>query len=350
LRSRFLKKNRTKIHFYDSVPAAKKFAPSQSLLIYDKVLLKNSSFRKFKKFFKQSYAVQSGEGLKSLSKFSYHVEKILEMTSQLQKPIRIVAAGGGSVGDFSGFLASTIKRGVDLVHVPTTWLAAIDSAHGGKTALNVKGYKNQIGSFHPAKEIFLIKSFLQSQNQKQIDDALGEVLKVSMLAGGRLFKKTSQLEAWGPDDLWKLLPELIKAKYAIVDKDPLEKIGIRHLLNLGHTVGHLVETQAKMSHGTAVMYGLGFSLQWSLKEKILQNQKNYFWRNSFLYSQIPNGPKLAKVLKRLKNSKKYLSQDKKMTGSNKVRFIFLIAPGKPKIKSVDVRSIEKEIQRQSHVI
>src|SRR6185295_5151716 len=114
-------------------------------------------FRNWLKKFPCRYGVKSGESLKDLEKFPGHCKAILQMTEKIEtRPLQLIAVGGGSVGDFAGFVASTLKRGVPLIHVPSTWLAAIDSTHGGKTALNVAGIKNQIGTFKQAEKIIVV--------------------------------------------------------------------------------------------------------------------------------------------------------------------------------------------------
>src|SRR5438445_1275287 len=162
--------------FSPHFPAPKKLG-EELLLIYDDVLPKKSA--EFKKWMKQiplRYAVQAGEGLKSIDLFPEHISKITALCEKASvRKLTIVVVGGGSVGDFGGFVASILKRGVRLVHLPSTWLAAIDSAHGGKTALNVGGAKNQIGTFYPATEVVLVKSLLLSQPPARTFEGFAEL-------------------------------------------------------------------------------------------------------------------------------------------------------------------------------
>src|SRR5690606_36298588 len=102
-----------------------------------------------------------GEELKQIKNFPGHIRKISKVLGEANhRGLTIIVVGGGSVGDFGGFVASVYRRGVNLIHIPSTWLAAVDSSHGGKTALNVFSVKNQIGSFYPAKEIYLLEPLL----------------------------------------------------------------------------------------------------------------------------------------------------------------------------------------------
>ncbi len=344
-------KFRPELHFRNSWPQASELKPDQSLLIFDRRLLKFASAKNWIRQFPFLYPVSAGEQLKEIRAFPKHMEKIIRETEGIpQRPLQIICLGGGSVGDFAGFAASILKRGVKLVQIPSTWLAAMDSAHGGKNALNSAQAKNQIGTFHFASEVFLIRPLLFLQPAALAQDALGEALKISLIEGGSLWKKISLIKIWNEKTLWLLLPRLIEAKYKVVQKDPFESRGIRQTLNFGHTLGHVFETQLKLSHGQAVLSGLGFALQFSHHKKILS-------RNAFSKIQkiprgrsIPLGIQQAKLLKKLKLAEKQLSQDKKRVSSKQnsvqVRFVFLRNPGKTIIRPISLPDLLTEIKRQ----
>ncbi|MCX7978645.1 MAG: hypothetical protein N2578_06535, partial [Bdellovibrionaceae bacterium] len=144
---------KTKINFHARWPH---ISGQGAVLIYDRHL--DSICPGFIRKFPLRYAVSGGEGLKDAARFFAHMERLAKITAKADLPRpRIIAMGGGSVGDFSGFVASVWKRGTPLVHIPSTWLAAMDSAHGGKTALNLSGIKNQIGTFYSAESVHLIQ-------------------------------------------------------------------------------------------------------------------------------------------------------------------------------------------------
>ncbi|MBI4212007.1 MAG: hypothetical protein HY540_05155, partial [Deltaproteobacteria bacterium] len=220
------------------------------------------------KTFPQCYPVTSGETLKAVEHFPKHIRSILMFTSEIsRRDLTIICVGGGSVTDFGGFVASVLKRGVNLVHIPSTWLAAIDAAHGGKTALNVAGIKNQIGTFYPASKIFLVKEVLMAQPEPRANEALPELVKIAMIDGGVWAQKLLEDEQTASSALiWKNLRHAIAAKQRIVAQDPYEKNGKREVLNLGHTVGHVYEAYYGMPHGEAIAHGLRFALKWSLKK------------------------------------------------------------------------------------
>lgn len=193
------------------------------ILIYDS-FLDSTPYRQFIQKFPIRYKVTGGEQLKSIDALPGHLRKLSQLSSPLQsRDLTFVVLGGGSVGDFGAFVASIFKRGVRLVMIPSTWLAAIDSSHGGKTALNINGTKNQIGSFYPASEVYLFRDLLLDQPPRRVQEAFGEVVKMGLIAGGPLWKKISCLKNFDSKKLWLMLPQLIAEKYKIVKKDPFEK-------------------------------------------------------------------------------------------------------------------------------
>lgn len=208
--------------------------------------------------------VEAGEPLKRLERVGTLAERVLERRST--RPMTIVGVGGGSVGDAIGFLASILWRGVELRHVPTTLLAMVDSAHGGKTAVNLGDAKNQLGTFYPADEVLLVEEALATLPREQRRDGLAELVKGVWLGDPEAI---AELEADGgtgslaaaPFDavrprLMDLLERAIDVKREIVDRDPREREGIRTFLNFGHTVAHTLEIHTGISHGQAVLWGM----------------------------------------------------------------------------------------------
>ncbi|WP_413612680.1 hypothetical protein [Bdellovibrio sp. HCB-110] len=321
------------------------------LLIYDEVLPKKSpAFKKWMKQFSLSYAVRAGEQLKSVDQFPAHISKIVQLCENTSsRRLTLVVAGGGSVGDFGGFVASILKRGVKLVQMPSTWLSAIDSAHGGKTALNVGSAKNQIGTFYPADKIVLVKSLLIAQPEARAFEGFGELLKISWIAGGPLWSKFAKEFEVSSATLWKYLASSVAAKNKVVAQDPEEKSGHRHILNLGHTMGHVLESYYKLPHGVAINYGLDFALRWSVEKKIMSAAE---------YEKIQRAPVAGYLLSPLrddllqtkpsllKDFRRLLLSDKKKTKSETLRFVFLKKPGHCVIREVTVDEVLMEVCRQ----
>lgn len=286
------------------------------------------------------YFVSGGEQLKTLENFSKHINGLLRKTKD-ENISGFISLGGGSVGDFTGFLASVYKRGTPLVHIPTTWLSALDSAHGGKTALNIGQVKNMLGSYCFPKAVFIVKEMFSSLPKLEKESAKGELIKISLIEGGELYKKCFK-KKWS-EDIWSFLPQAVLAKMKIVEKDPYEKKGYRQQLNLGHTLGHVLESYFGLAHGKAVMYGLVFTLWWSHSRFTLS--PSFLKDISFL---MRKKPQLNFYLKNLPDRilRKILLQDKKRVDNQSIQFIFLKNPGKVFSENVSMKEIITEIQRQ----
>lgn len=339
-------KIKTKLIYTPKLANIKKLS-AKSFLIYDKELLNFPQIKNW--ILKQplKYGVNAGESLKELSVFSKHIEVISSLTSRVSpRELEIISLGGGSVGDFSGFVASVYKRGVALIHIPTTWLSAMDSAHGGKNALNIRSIKNQLGTFYFPKKIFLIGDVLKNQPSIRAEEAFGEFFKMALL-DRKLWVKTLKFKNYDSETLWRILPDLIEAKYKVVRRDPFEQKGHRQILNLGHTLGHVFESYFKLPHGVAINYGLFFALMFSRREGFLTDRS---------LEQILGHPQASKLLnpkklwpkgeRQLKSFEKLLLEDKKKNTSKKVFFIFINGPGRVQRKSILIQDLMKEILKQ----
>ncbi len=161
----------------------------------------------------------------------------------------VVAVGGGCVGDVTGFAASVYKRGIRLLHVPTTLVAQIDSAIGGKTALNLDGIKNAVGTFYKA-DTLIDTRFLQTLSLRQLADGAGELLKYRMLNAE--IDALCSAEVLDADKIVRLCA---RYKQQLCKRDMYDK-GVRNRLNFGHTVGHAMELTYGLSHGVAVANGI----------------------------------------------------------------------------------------------
>jgi 3-dehydroquinate synthetase/broad-specificity NMP kinase len=180
------------------------------------------------------------------------------LEAKLDRSDTIVALGGGVVCDLAGMLAATYMRGIRLVLLPTTLLAQIDAAIGGKTAVDAHGVKNIAGSFHPAEMVLIDPEVLSTLPVALLSEGLAETVKIAAMRSESLFRQLESLG--GPGDIVDR-PEILWAaarlKAEIIREDPLER-GIRALLNFGHTVGHGLEAAAgfRESHGRCVAAGM----------------------------------------------------------------------------------------------
>ncbi len=208
--------------------------------------------------------LDGGESQKSLTRIGDLAERVLELRSE--RPLTLVAVGGGAVGDAVGFLASILWRGVRLWHVPTTLVAMVDSAHGGKTAVNLGGRKNQLGTFYPAHKVVIGTHILDTLPLDLREEGLVELLKVLWLERPNelaIFDDDSRYHDLLTADIephriqWQeLIKSAVEAKKSIVSCDPDETTGYRRILNLGHTAGHGLEAIYGIAHGRAVAWGL----------------------------------------------------------------------------------------------
>ena len=322
-----------------------------SLLIYDSILTKNSALKKWINRFPSKYSVLSGEGLKKVEALSLHLESILKIQQKSQGTFsKIYVLGGGSVGDFGGFVASILKRGIPVVQIPSTWLAALDSAHGGKTALNVGGFKNQVGTFHYPVNVLIVRQLLETQPAVRLKEAAGEFLKTAILGGPKLITKLSHWDWVNGKIQWSDLKSFIDVKYKVLKKDPFEKKGLRHVLNLGHTMGHAWEAADSIPHGTAIYYGLLFDMAWSTRRGLLPSRTAQKimtldpWENLFDINVDKNLFNLSE-----KKLAQYLLQDKKNSAKG-LSYIFVKKPGQVVIQKVKISEILKEYRRQKKIL
>jgi len=204
--------------------------------------------------------IKDGERGKSLRTYEIIMKKLIE--NDFQKNDAIVGIGGGSLLDLAGFVASTYKRGIMLINVPTTLLAMVDASFGGKNAINFSGIKNVIGTFYHPSAIYLNFSYINSLEKKQILSGMGEIIKYAATMDKNLFgyieKNIEKIMEKDLNAIKKIVYRSIYLKYSIVKKDEKGKNGIRDILNAGHTLGHAYEsiTRYRIPHGIAVSYGL----------------------------------------------------------------------------------------------
>ena len=190
-----------------------------------------------------------------------HVESCLEWLIDLNagRKTTLVAVGGGATTDFAAFTASIYNRGMRLVLVPTTLLSAVDSAIGGKTAVNFVA-KNTIGTFYPADEVVIVRDFFKTLNPQQIASGKAEVIKLALIKGGRLAEMVFSSEDLLSEEALMLA---IRGKYEIVRDDFTDTLEKRIVLNWGHTFGHAIELYYSLPHSLAVAAGMVLVQEWA---------------------------------------------------------------------------------------
>ena len=249
----------------------------------------------------------------------------------------LINLGGGVITDLGGFAASTYKRGIKFINIPTTLLAMVDAAIGGKTGIDFDGGKNQIGTFAEAEEVIIDPVFLETLPERELLSGLAEMLKYGFIADANLLNVNLE-------NYQQFITRAGEIKQEIVVQDSTEK-SLRKVLNFGHTIGHAIEshcltTDCPLLHGEAVALGMGAALwlsmnQCGLDERILQSYEK----------QLPM--LLSEASLNLTNSDvepvlSYLVFDKKNKGEQP-QFVLLEAVGKPVL---DVE-VEPELVKKS---
>jgi len=190
-----------------------------------------------------------------------HVESCLEWLIDLNagRKTTLIAVGGGATTDFAAFAASVYKRGMRLVLVPTTLLSAVDSAIGGKTAVNFVA-KNTVGTFYPAEEVVIVRDFFKTLSEQQIASGKAEIIKLALIKDGRLAEMVFNAEDLLSEEALTLA---ILGKYEIVRDDFTDTLEKRIVLNWGHTFGHAIEIYYSLPHGLAVAAGMVLVQEWA---------------------------------------------------------------------------------------
>jgi shikimate kinase / 3-dehydroquinate synthase len=206
--------------------------------------------------------IEPGEESKTLNQAGEVIRQLAKQ--QMTREDHVVALGGGVVGDLAGFCAHIYQRGVPVVQVPTTLVAQVDSAYGGKTGVDVDELKNYAGAYHMPAAVIADTSTLTSLPKNHLAAGFVEVIKTGLLAGGRLWQKVLHADLGNPAHLDQLVFDCARYKCAIVAADERDG-GLRHVLNLGHTVGHAIEGVSGYSylHGEAIGLGLLAALRLS---------------------------------------------------------------------------------------
>jgi 3-dehydroquinate synthetase len=234
-----------------------------------------------------------------------------------------VALGGGVVGDLAGFCAATYQRGVEVVQVPTTLVAQVDSAYGGQTGVDLPEAKNYVGAYHLPSAVIADTSTLATLPAEEMAAGFAEVVKTALIAGGELWERVQDLEELDPENLVEVVFDCARTKLEIVAADERDA-GRRAVLNLGHTVGHAIEAATgygRYRHGEAIALGLLAALQLSDAGELREEVSALFARHGLPTSLDPAvdvDPVIDAV-----------ERDKKRTAEG-VKFVLLARPGEPR--------------------
>lgn len=274
--------------------------------------------------------IEAGEENKTLETCNSLWEILSEMGGDRKS--LLVNLGGGVVTDLGGFVAAAFKRGISCVHFPTTLLAMVDAALGGKNGVNLGSLKNQIGIIKKPEMVVIDVSFLETLAAAEMRSGLAEMLKHGLIADEDYWNRLNALNELNFNDLRDLIKESIEIKQKVVEQDPFEK-GLRKSLNFGHTLGHAIESyflevsdKKKLLHGEAVAIGMVLAAYLSSEIENFPRIKRDEIRNSIhaMYGKIFFSEEdQKKIIDLLKFDKK--------NERGKINFVLLREIGQPVI-------------------
>ena len=293
----------------------------------------------------------ANEKNKSLGVVNNYLDSLL--SKNFNRSDLIISVGGGITGDVAGFVSSIFKRGINFINIPTTLLAQVDSAIGGKTGVNSSFGKNLIGSFYQPKLVISDTSFISSLPKKEMICGYAEILKHSIIKDKKFFNWLKKYSRFIFERKTKELIYAIKKsceiKIFFVSRDINEK-GLRMILNFGHTFAHAIEIRNNYSknitHGDAVLSGMILATKLSVAKKvclpkILDQIKNIYKINNldYTYRNYSQTSSINKLMPYLKNDKK--------NNDSKINFILLKNIGKtalPNKSKISLKNLKKTIK------
>ncbi len=277
------------------------------------------------------FNVPEGEQSKSASCALQLIEKIAAY--DVNRKIFIIALGGGVIGDLAGFVAAIYKRGIPYVQVPTTLLAQIDSAIGGKTAIDLKYGKNLVGAFYHPKVVFSETTVLKTLSVRQIRNGLAEAIKYGVIKDSSLFsflesnnkailKNDSKATAF-------MVGRCAQIKADVVSKDEKETKGLRTILNFGHTAGHAIEAAGgfRYHHGESVALGMRVAARISVLKKMLTLQDEQRINDLISTIGLPGRIEkisLVKIMNLMRHDKKFVAGQNRFVLATKIGHVKVV--------------------------
>ncbi len=228
------------------------------------------------------------------------------LTNNIDKKGAVIALGGGVVGDVATLAAGLYLRGIDCIQIPTTLLAQVDSAIGGKGAVNVQSYKNMVGIIRQPRLVVADTSLLASLPKKQVRSGMGEIIKYALAFDKKLFSML-QNNTFASLDFQNIVKRSIDIKMKVVVEDVLDKANIRTTVNFGHTLGHAIEIDSHLFHGEAIAIGMAFAIKLSQKLNLLSAEIAKEAIDLIRKYQLPTsikGPNKIEVLSMFSKDKK----------------------------------------------
>jgi 3-dehydroquinate synthase len=274
-----------------------------------------------------------GEDTKNLHTVTQLFDTMVE--ASCSRSVTVIALGGGVIGDIAGFVAACYHRGVEFLQIPTTLLAQVDSAVGGKTGINHALGKNMIGAFHQPHGVISDVDTLTTLGSRQVSAGIAEVLKYGLIRDARFFawlsEHMSDLLACDRDTLTDVIITCCRIKSELVAADERET-GDRALLNFGHTFGHAIETAAgygEWLHGEAVAVGMVLASEMSQRLGWLESQEVENVRDVLLRAGLPVDPPHEMTIE---DFLRHMTRDKKVS-DGRIRLVLLESIGHAKLVS-----------------
>ncbi|WP_041437436.1 bifunctional shikimate kinase AroK/3-dehydroquinate synthase AroB [Thermotoga neapolitana] len=270
-----------------------------------------------------------GEEVKTLEHVSRAYYELVRMDFPRGKTI--AGVGGGALTDFTGFVASTFKRGVGLSFYPTTLLAQVDASVGGKNAIDFAGVKNIVGTFRMPDYVIIDPVVTLSMDEGRFEEGVVEAFKMALLSGRglELFDDPEKIERRNLRILSEMVRLSVEEKAKIVMEDPYDK-GLRHALNLGHTLGHVYEMLEGVPHGIAVAWGLEKETMYLYRKGIVPKD-TFRWIVEKIKEIVP----IPVPAVDREKARTLILNDKKIMKGSRVRLPYVREPGKVEFLEVD---------------
>ena len=319
------------------------------------VKFKTDLKKKLKNYNLLFLSFSANEKNKSFNSVNYYLKILL--SKNFNRSDLIISIGGGITGDVAGFVASIFKRGINFINIPTTLLAQVDSAVGGKTGINSNYGKNLIGSFYQPKLVISDTSFLNSLSKKEMICGFAEILKHSIIQDKKFFnwleKNSRFIFLKKNKELTYAIKKSCEIKIHFVSKDVNEK-GLRMTLNFGHTFAHAIEVKnnysKKINHGEAVLTGMILAIKLSILKKncnynILKKVSDIYKKNNLNYTlkNISNANWIKDLIPFLKHDKK--NDDEKINFLLLKKIGLTDLPNKFKISNLELKKYCKTISQ-----
>jgi len=283
--------------------------------------------------------IPQGEQTKSLGRATLLYQELIHRKAD--KASLLVAVGGGVITDLGGFVATTFQRGIGLAFVPTTLLAMVDAAIGGKNGVNVGDYKNMVGTIRQPEFILIDPSFLQTLPRQEFISGLAEVVKYGLISDPAILDllegKNADEVALDGELLAEIIGRSVRAKIRVVEEDE-DDSGVRRILNFGHTYGHGIERLHDLSHGRAVAYGMMVAMVLSEKLGLLESgvrerAMRILHRLELIPDIHPDNERVMEII----------AHDKKKRGET-IAFVLLRTPGATEIVPLTPEEIGRHLR------